>query len=88
MSAVTYTRDEIISSSDLVRHLKKYLDEIKKQKNKKFAISRNNKIEAIILSPETLDELIEHVEIYHMIKSQKEGVQSIPLEELEAEYGL
>lgn len=92
MSIVTYQRDEIISSSELVRHLKKLLDELRTKKKQKIAISRHNKIEAIIITPEVLDEFLEHAEIYQVLKKNKskskKRAKLVSLEDLEREYGL
>lgn len=90
MSLVTYHRDEIISSSELVRHLKKLLNELRSKKKTKIAISRHNKIEAILITPETLEELLEHIEIYQAVTKAKtkKRPKLVPLENIERDYGL
>ena len=94
MSLVTYTKDEIISSSKMARALKEYLDQLSHKKKKKFAISRNNKIEGILISPTFLEEelasIIEHIEIFNMINQRKnaKSQENLSLSEIKKEYEL
>ena len=73
---VTYTKDEIQSSTNISRQFGAVLDKIKSKKVEKIAILRNNTMEAVIISIDeyeqmkTLLELKEDIEIYESIKDR------------------
>lgn len=78
---IGYTKEEIIPLTELSRNLSKILDMLKSKKLKKLAVSKNNKLEYIILDIEdyeTLQEifnLVEHQEIYQIVKKrEKTGI--------------
>ena len=91
-----YTKDELISSTDIVRNFGAILDSIKERRRDKVAVMRKNKLEAVILSIDEyeriqgLADLIEHLQIFKTIEKRK----ATPLEEyvdfenLLAEHGL
>lgn len=92
----TYARDEIISSTQLQTAGGKLLDMLKKKKKKKFAVSRNNTIEVVMLpveyyetlkTPEEVEEILEHLEIARIIEERKDE-KTIPFSEIKKEYGL
>ena len=56
---VAYTRDEIISATDLVKNVSTTLNSLTKQKKEKIAISKNNKIETVIISIDEYERLKE-----------------------------
>ena len=47
---VTYARDEIISASDIARGFSGVLKELANHTKEKFAIMKNNKLEAVVVS--------------------------------------
>lgn len=73
---VTYTKDEIQSSTNISRQFGAVLDKIKSKKVEKIAILRNNTMEAVIISIDeyeqmkTLLELKEDIEIYESVKDR------------------
>jgi PHD/YefM family antitoxin component YafN of YafNO toxin-antitoxin module len=56
---VAYTRDEIISATDLARNVSTTLNSLTKQEKEKIAISKNNKIETVIISIDEYERLKE-----------------------------
>ena len=46
---VTYSRDEIISASEMARGFSAVLKDIMTQTKERLAISKNNKLEAVVL---------------------------------------
>ena len=88
MSFITYSRDEIISSSQAARSFKALLDDLNFKKRKKFAISRNNKIEAVMFSPDALDELLEHIEIYSIVQKRKNSKRTVTLDKIRKKHNV
>ncbi len=76
---IAYRKDEIISASDMARTFSSILNSITKKTKEKIAISRNNKLEAVIIDIEEYEalsearELLEHQEIYKIIKERENG---------------
>ena len=56
---VAYTRDEIISATDLARNVSATLSSLTSQEKEKIAISKNNKIETVIISIDEYERLKE-----------------------------
>ncbi len=56
---VAYTRDEIISATDLARNISGTLNSLTSQEKEKIAISKNNKIETVIISIDEYERLKE-----------------------------
>jgi prevent-host-death family protein len=56
---VAYTRDEIISATDLARNVSATLNSIVKHTKEKVAISKNNRLEAVIIDIEEYERLKE-----------------------------
>lgn len=54
---IAYKRDEIISASDVARGFSNILSSITNHTKDKFAISKNNKLEAVILNIEEYEKL-------------------------------
>ncbi len=87
---VAYTRDEIISATELARNVSKTLQSITEQKKEKIAISKNNKLEAVIIDIESYErmkeaaELLEHMEIAKIVEERSKTPISdyLSLEEL------
>ena len=88
-----YTKDEIISASDVVRKLPSLLKEVASQDKARIVIAKNNKLEAIILSIDAYEklqeayELMEHMEIYQNIKD-RENSQVVSLEDSAKQMGV
>jgi len=90
---VSYTRDEIISITDLARNISSTINSITNNEKEKIAISKNNKLEAVIIDIEEYErlkkayELIEHIEIAKTIQERKNS-KTITFEELLEEEGI
>jgi prevent-host-death family protein len=90
---VAYTRDEIISATDLARNVSATLNSIVQNVKEKVAISKNNKLEAVIIDIEEYErlkeayELMEHMEIAKIVEERKDS-KTIDFEELLAEGGI
>ena len=71
-----YTKEELISSSDLAKNIKKILTTLKNKPHEKRAIIHNNRPEAVLIPiaeyeklQETFD-LLEHTNIYQQVKNR------------------
>jgi len=90
---VAYTRDEIISATDLARNVSGTLNNVVKHVQDKIAISKNNKLEAVIIDIEEYErlkeayELMEHMEIAKMVEERKDS-KSIDFETLLEKEGI
>ncbi len=90
---VTYSRDEIISASDMARGFSAALRNLAEHSKERLAISRNNKLEAVVLPIETYErlqeayDLLEHLEIARLIDERKES-KTISLEEAARGHGI
>ena len=79
---VAYTRDEIISATELARNVSGTLNSISKNIKEKIAISKNNKLEAVIINIEEYErmkeayDLMEHTEIAKIIEERSKTPQS------------
>ena len=90
---IGYSRDEIISSSEASKHLGEILSKLKEKKARRLVLTRNNKLEAVILPIEDYEELLEdldHLVIAIEIKERQErdAGKRIPWEKLKRKYGL
>ena len=90
---IAYTRDEIISASDVARGFSSVLNDLIQHSKEKFAISKNNKLEAIMLPIDEYErlreasELLEHIGIYNIVK-EREDSKTISLEDSASKYGI
>ena len=90
---VAYTRDEIISATDLARNVSGTLSSITKNIKDKIAISKNNKLEAVIIDIEEYErlkeayELMEHSEIAKIVEERKDS-ETIDFETLLEKEGI
>jgi len=90
---VAYTRDEIISATDLARNVSSTLNNVVKHVQDKIAISKNNKLEAVIIDIEEYErlketyELMEHMEIVKIVDERKDS-KSIDFETLLEKEGI
>ncbi len=84
---IAYTRDEIISATELARNLSATLNSIVKNSKEKVAIAKNNKLEAVIINIEEYErlkeayELLEHIKTAKLIQERKDS-KSVSFEEL------
>ena len=91
-----YTKEELMSSTDIVRNFSSVLDSIKKQKKAKIAVLRKNKLEAVILPIEEyeriqkLADLMEHLQLYKLIKEREKTPldEYLDFEQVLSEHGL
>ena len=90
---VAYTRDEIISATDLARNVSATLNSVVKHAQDKIAIMKNNKLEAVIIDIEEYErlknayELMEHIEIAKIIEERK-GSKTVSFEDLLEKEGI
>jgi len=90
---VAYTRDEIISATDLARNVSGTLNNVVKHVQDKIAISKNNKLEAVIIDIEEYErlkeayELMEHMEIAKRVEERKDS-KTIGFDELLKKEGV
>lgn len=76
----TYLTDELISSSDFAKRFGTYLSQIKENSVEKFAILKNNKIEAIMVSQEKfekMNEALKRIEKQEFLESIQAGLDDI-----------
>ncbi len=90
---VSYSRDEIISASDMARGFSNVLKDIMNHTKERFAISKNNKIEAVVLQIDEYErlqeayELVEHLEIYKKVQERKNS-KTVSLDASAKKYGI
>jgi PHD/YefM family antitoxin component YafN of YafNO toxin-antitoxin module len=90
---VAYTRDEIISVSDLARNLSATLGSLLDYSREKLAISKNNKLEAVIIPIDEYErmkeayEYVENMEIAQIIEERKNS-KTITFDELLKQHGV
>ena len=70
---VAYTRDEIISATDLARNVSSTLNAIVKNTKEKIAISKNNRLEAVIIDIEEYERLKEAYELMEQYGDSQTG---------------
>ena len=82
---VAYKRDEIISASDVARGFSAILNNIINHTNDRLAISKNNKLEAVILDIEEYEKL---QRVYDMFEENeiKQMLAQRSKEELEVSH--
>ncbi len=79
---VAYRRDEIISATELARNVSKTLNSITRHEKEKIAISKNNRLEAVVIGIEEYErlkeahDLMEHIEIAKIIEERSKTPQS------------
>ena len=89
-----YQRSEIIASGKLAKKLGAVLSNLTSGRSKRIVISRNNKLEAVILPVEDYEQLesdantLEHTEIARIISRRAREKATISLEKLLSEEGI
>jgi len=90
---IAYRKDEIILASDITRGFSGVLNDLINYTKERCVISKNNKLEAVILPIEEYERMqealdfMEHMEIYNIVK-EREGSKTIPLEDVMEELGI
>jgi len=90
---VAYRRDEIISVTDLARNLSTALSSILEYSKEKLAISKNNKLQAVIIPIEEYESLkeayeyMENIDIAKLVEERK-GSKVVSFEELLDKEGI
>ena len=77
---VTYSTNELISSSEFAKKFGTYLAQIKDNSVEKLAILKNNKVEAVIISKdeyENMKEALKQIEAKKIIDSIQSGLDDI-----------
>lgn len=93
---IGYTKEEIIPITQIARNFSEILNKLKSRKLRKVAVSRNNRLESVILPVEDYEmlqqayDLVEHVDIYRVVKEREktEIKDFIPLEKVLKENDL
>ena len=90
---IAYTRDEIISATDLARNVSATLNSVVKHAQDKIAIMKNNKLEAVLIDIEEYErlkeayEFMEHMEIAKIVEERKDS-KTIDFDALLKEEGI
>lgn len=77
---VTYSTNELISSSELAKKFGTYLTQIKEHSVDKLAVLKNNKVEAVIISKdeyESMKEALKHIEAKKILTSIDRGLKEV-----------
>jgi prevent-host-death family protein len=76
---IAYSRDEIISASDVARGFSSVLNDLIDGVQDRFVISKNNKLEAVVLPIEEYERMqealdyMEHREIYKIVEERNKS---------------
>ena len=90
---VAYRRDEIISVTNIAKGFSNILGSITNNVREKIAISKNNKLEAVIINIDEYEKLkeaydiMEHLELYNKIKD-RENSKTISFEDSMQKQGV
>ncbi|HHD81828.1 MAG TPA: type II toxin-antitoxin system Phd/YefM family antitoxin [Campylobacterales bacterium] len=90
---IAYSRNEIISATDMARSFSTALTSILNKTEEKLAISKNNKLQAVLIDIEEYERLkeaydtLEHIEIAKKIEERKNST-TVTLEESMQRYGI
>jgi PHD/YefM family antitoxin component YafN of YafNO toxin-antitoxin module len=77
---VTYATNELIASSQMAKKFGEYLGQIKENTVEKLAILKNNKVEAVIISKDEYEKMVEALktlEANEMIQSISMGLDDV-----------
>jgi prevent-host-death family protein len=64
---VTYTKDEIVTATDIVRNFSQELRSLTSGEKKKIVVVKNNRFEAVIIPLEEYEKMSEAVKILEKI---------------------
>lgn len=90
------TSDEVVAVSQLVRHLSRYLDQLKEHKISKLLLSRQSGLEAVLLPLKDYERLLDvqdqmdHLLLFRELKERErqDGGKRISRDRLKKKYGL
>jgi PHD/YefM family antitoxin component YafN of YafNO toxin-antitoxin module len=91
---VAYQKDEIVSASNIARGFANVLSSITSGAKDKIAISKNNKLEAVIVGIDQYEamrealEILEHQDIYRAVKEREASDNNISLEDAMKLHGI
>ena len=91
---ITITKEEIVSSSKAGKNFGQILERLKSGQTEKIIISKNNKLEAVIIPIEEYEqvkeafELVEHLEIFQLVSKRKGKKTVATLDNLISEGGI
>jgi prevent-host-death family protein len=91
---ITITKEEIVSSSKAGKNFGQIMERLKSGQTEKIIISRNNKLEAVIIPIEEYEqvkeafELVEHLEIFQLVSKRKDKKAVAALDDLISESGI
>lgn len=92
---VTYASNELISSSEFAKKFGSYLSQIKESTIDKIAVLKNNKVEAVLVSKDDYErmvealEILEHKAIYDIVQQRPyEEEKSISFEEMAKRHSI
>ncbi|MDY0320906.1 MAG: type II toxin-antitoxin system Phd/YefM family antitoxin [Arcobacteraceae bacterium] len=77
---ITYSTNELISSSEFAKKFGTYLTQIKENSVEKLAILKNNKVEAVIISKdeyENMKEALKEIEARKILQSIQAGLDDV-----------
>lgn len=90
-----YTSNELVPSSEFAKQFGRYLSQVTTSTIDKFAILKNNRIEAVLVSKDDYErmqealELLEHTAIYEEIKQRElTCVKTISFEDMAAKHNI
>ena len=87
----TFTSEELISSTNLVKHFWKYSDKIRNWELEKIWILKNNKINFTLISAETYSyyqDLDENLEIYKSIIDRQNKKDFVEADNILSKFNL
>jgi PHD/YefM family antitoxin component YafN of YafNO toxin-antitoxin module len=95
-NVATYLKEELISSTNIVRKFGSILKSLVSHEKEKIAIVKNNEIEAVMVPVDVYEklqeayDLLEHTMIYQTIKEREKTSESdfIPFDDVLKEAGL
>jgi len=64
---IAYTKDEIMTATDVVRNFSSVLKSVSKKEKEKIVIVKNNNFDAVMISVDKYEKLIEAMEILEKI---------------------
>jgi PHD/YefM family antitoxin component YafN of YafNO toxin-antitoxin module len=83
--SVAFKKDEMVSASRMARSFGKVLADLKAQHRRRVVVLKNNQVEAVIVPADDYElmaealALLEHMEIYRMVKHRARKKQKKPL---------
>ncbi len=93
---VAYTKDEILSVSEVSRKFSSVINDLLNHTKEKIAIAKNNKLQAVIVPIDEYErmkealEMAEHIEIYNIVKEREKATKDeyISLEDMADRLGI